>query len=68
MALKLQLSPEEYNKHLDHLRDVAKTQGVDYILHKHKADVIIGPADSFLSRIAAGAGQGHFLFPQKPPS
>ena len=56
MAANLQLTSEEYHMHLEHLRNVARTQGVDYILQKYGADVIIGPADSMLSKIAAGAG------------
>lgn len=50
------ITKEEYRRHLDHVRDVARSQGVDYTLEKNNADVIIGPADSRLTGVAAGAG------------
>ena len=56
-AVDLKLSPTEYDHHLQHLRHVARTQGVDCILTEYGVDVIIGPADSFLSSLASGAGR-----------
>ncbi len=36
---------------------MCRTRGIDYILNKYDADVIIGPADSGLSTMASGSGK-----------
>ncbi|KAI1271209.1 putative glutamyl-tRNA amidotransferase subunit A [Xylaria sp. FL0933] len=55
-AQELELSQDEYDRALQHLRYVSRDSGVDYVLEQHGVDVIIGPADSFLTSIAAGGG------------
>ena len=56
-AVKLNLSSADYESHLENLRNVARIRGADRIFADYEVDVIIGPADSFLSKIAAGAGK-----------
>ncbi|KAI1123357.1 amidase signature domain-containing protein [Nemania abortiva] len=46
----------KYKKCLEHLRLVARDQGIDCALQNNDVDVIIGPADSELASIAAAAG------------
>ncbi|KAI0098026.1 putative glutamyl-tRNA amidotransferase subunit A [Nemania sp. FL0031] len=53
---ELELSQDEYDRALRHLRYISRDSGVDYVLEQHGVDVIIGPADSFLTSIAAGGG------------
>ncbi|MCJ1357711.1 MAG: hypothetical protein MMC33_007707 [Icmadophila ericetorum] len=55
-AASLDISSEEYEAHLQNIRDVARTRGIDQVLEQDELDVIIGPADSQLSKIAAAAG------------
>jgi amidase len=55
-AVELNLTSAEYDMYLKKLREIARTQGVDRILNEYDADVIIGPADSLLSSIAAASG------------
>lgn len=54
-AINLQISGGDYKLHLQHLRDVAR-DGANLIFSEYKVDVIIAPADSPVSAIAAGAG------------
>ncbi|KAB8356499.1 hypothetical protein FH972_024082 [Carpinus fangiana] len=55
-AFNLNLSAEQYDANARHLRNVAKTEGIDKILDSYGLDVIIGPIDSFLSSFASGTG------------
>jgi amidase len=51
-----QLAPDEYNKVLQHLRSISRDQGIDRILKEYDVDVIIGPADSFITSLATASG------------
>lgn len=55
-AASLKLSSAEYEAHLKNLRDIARRRGIDLMLEENDIDVIIGPADSQLTKIAAAAG------------
>jgi amidase len=55
-AAALNLSRSDYEAHLQKLRQVCRTQGIDYILDMYDADVIIGPTDSHLASLASGSG------------
>ena len=55
-AASLQLSPLEYEAHLRNVRDLGRAKGIDQVLEKHEVDVIIGPSDSQITKIAAAAG------------
>ncbi|KAH7386225.1 amidase signature domain-containing protein [Cadophora sp. MPI-SDFR-AT-0126] len=55
-ALHIDLTPGEYAKYLSHTRDVARRRGLDRIFRDCEVDVIIGPTDSDLPALAAGAG------------
>lgn len=55
-AQEQQTSPEEYGRHLEHLCRAATVDGIDRILDEHGLDVIIGPADSFITSFATGSG------------
>ncbi|KAK7224766.1 hypothetical protein V2G26_012769 [Clonostachys chloroleuca] len=55
-AADLILSSDEYVAHLRNVRDLGRTRGIDKILNEHNVDVIIGPADSQFTKIAAAAG------------
>ncbi|TRX93908.1 hypothetical protein FHL15_005290 [Xylaria flabelliformis] len=46
----------KYKRCLEHLRLVARDQGIDHALQRYDGDVIIRPADSELAKIAAAAG------------
>ncbi|KAL3479412.1 amidase signature domain-containing protein [Aspergillus californicus] len=54
-AQDLDVSQETYTRHLQHLRHVAR-EGIDRIFKSHRVDVIIGPADSFMTSLATGSG------------
>ncbi|KAL5330945.1 hypothetical protein ACEPPN_000471 [Leptodophora sp. 'Broadleaf-Isolate-01'] len=56
-AEQLNLTAAEFQRYLSKMREVCREQGIDYILDKFNADVIIGPADSTLSTIASGSGK-----------
>uniref|UniRef100_A0A8H7K0Y6 Amidase domain-containing protein n=1 Tax=Bionectria ochroleuca TaxID=29856 RepID=A0A8H7K0Y6_BIOOC len=56
-AADLVLSSDEYDTHLRNVRDLGRTRGIDKILNEHNIDVIIGPADSQFTKIAAAAGE-----------
>lgn len=47
---------EEYQRHLAHLRRAAIVDGLDLIFDEYGVDVILGPADSFISTFATGSG------------
>ncbi|KAL2833835.1 amidase signature domain-containing protein [Aspergillus cavernicola] len=55
-AQDLDVSQETYARHLEHLRHVAREEGIDHIFKTHHVDVIIGPADSFITSLATGSG------------
>ncbi|KAK2737896.1 hypothetical protein FQN57_007347 [Myotisia sp. PD_48] len=50
------LSPAQYEAHLQNVRETGRARGIDHIINKYGVDVIIGPADSQLTKIAAAAG------------
>lgn len=56
-AASLKLSPEEYKAHLENIHEIGRTKGIDKTLESFELDVIIGPADSQLAKIAAAAGE-----------
>lgn len=55
--MDLDLTEAQYKEHVEKLRKVSRDEGIDYILDKYDADVIIGPADSGLSSHASGSGK-----------
>ncbi|KAL7893413.1 amidase signature domain-containing protein [Trichoderma sp. SZMC 28014] len=55
-AADLNLTEAQYQEYLNKIRKVSRDEGIDYILDKYDADVIIGPADSGLSTLASGSG------------
>lgn len=55
-AQEQQTSPEEYERHLEHLRRAAAVDGIARILDEYGLDVILGPADSFITSFATGSG------------
>ncbi|KAG6366464.1 hypothetical protein INS49_000641 [Diaporthe citri] len=55
-AQEQQTSPKDYEEHLAHLRRAATIDGIDHILDEYGLDVIIGPADSFITSFATGSG------------
>lgn len=50
-------SSEAYNRHLQHLRHVARDQGIEHVLKTYGVDVILGPTDSGLTSMATGGGE-----------
>ncbi|KAI4870985.1 putative glutamyl-tRNA amidotransferase subunit A [Hypoxylon rubiginosum] len=50
------LTAEQYEKTLEHLRSISRDHGIDRILREFDVDVIIGPADSFITSLATGSG------------
>ncbi|KAK4446542.1 putative amidase [Podospora aff. communis PSN243] len=50
------LSEGEYERDLKHLTHVSRDLGIDRILKEFNVDVIIGPADSFITSLATGSG------------
>ncbi|TPX13844.1 uncharacterized protein E0L32_005788 [Thyridium curvatum] len=54
-AASLVLSAEEYAAHLQNARTLSRTDGIDRMLQDYGIDVIIGPADSQMTKIAAAA-------------
>jgi amidase len=50
------LTQGQYEVNFKHMREVSRGRGIDYILEKYGVDIIIGPADSFLSSLAACSG------------
>ncbi|KAI4111248.1 MAG: hypothetical protein LQ339_000709 [Xanthoria mediterranea] len=55
-ALATKLSPETLDATLQYAREVSRTKGIDKILKDYNLDVIIGPAESSMSDIAAASG------------
>ncbi|OQE17313.1 hypothetical protein PENSTE_c021G09390 [Penicillium steckii] len=49
-------TPAEYQRHLAHLREVARDRGFEKVFDTHGVDVIIGPTDSDLRSLAAAGG------------
>ncbi|KAK4157240.1 amidase signature domain-containing protein [Chaetomidium leptoderma] len=47
------IAPEVYERHLQHLRHVARDRGVERVLETYAVDVILGPTDSGLTSMAA---------------
>ena len=56
-AASNKLSPEEYEAHLQSMHDRGRTKGMDKIPKEFELDMIIGPADSQVTKIAAAAGK-----------
>lgn len=52
----MKTTPEEYDRHLAHLRNLSRDEGVEKILKEHGVDVIIGPTDSGLTSMASASG------------
>ncbi|KAI0095556.1 putative glutamyl-tRNA amidotransferase subunit A [Nemania sp. FL0031] len=50
------LESEEYDETLEYLRRITRDEGIDRILKEYDVDVIIGPADSFITSLATGSG------------
>lgn len=50
-------SQEEYDRHMAHLRKMARDQGVERVLKDHGVDVILGPTDSGLTSMASAGGK-----------
>ena len=57
--LEPNLSSDAFHDDLHYLRDIAKLQRADHIFHEYKVDVIIGSADTALSKIATGGSKKH---------
>ncbi|OAP60239.1 hypothetical protein AYL99_05241 [Fonsecaea erecta] len=55
-AYQQSLTADEYNEHFEHLRHVARDQGIDFVLDTYGVDVIMAPADSLLISYAACSG------------
>ncbi|KAI4220073.1 MAG: hypothetical protein LQ349_008177 [Xanthoria aureola] len=55
-ALATKLSPETLDATLQYAREVSRTKGIDKILEDYNLDVIIGPAESSMTDIAAASG------------
>ncbi|OAL27927.1 hypothetical protein AYO22_03272 [Fonsecaea multimorphosa] len=55
-AYRQSITADEYNAHFEHLRRVARDQGIDFILDTYGVDVIMAPADSLLISYAACSG------------
>jgi amidase len=56
-AQDFHMKPEDYQTSLAYIRRMSKEEGIDKILAQYNIDVIIGPADSFLSTLASAAGE-----------
>ncbi len=63
MAQTQNVSAEDYDRYLGHLRKVARDRGAESVFQEYGADVIIGPADGPLPSIAACGGTLDILFP-----
>ncbi|KAJ5238304.1 hypothetical protein N7468_002923 [Penicillium chermesinum] len=50
------LSPEDYERHLTHLRKTSKERGVEHVLEANNVDVILGPIEGGLSTMATAGG------------
>ncbi|KAI8404772.1 hypothetical protein FOFC_14244 [Fusarium oxysporum] len=50
------LSPEDYEKNLSHLRKVARDDGLDRIFKEYGVDVIVGSSDTAIKAFASGSG------------
>lgn len=55
-ALATKLSPETLHATFQHAREVSRTKGIDKILTDYNLDVIIGPAESSMTDMAAASG------------
>lgn len=55
-ALRTKLSAETLDAALKYARDVGRTRGIDKILKEYEIDVIIGPAESSMTDLAAASG------------
>ncbi|KUJ15904.1 amidase signature enzyme [Mollisia scopiformis] len=55
--------PVRYEQSLNYIRRMSRAEGIDKALSQYDIDVIIGPADSFLSTLAAAAGYPLAVFP-----
>lgn len=59
-AQEQRTSPKEYERYLAHLRHAATVDGIDRIRDEYGLDVIVGPADSFITSFATGSGMCEF--------
>ncbi|KAL5598149.1 hypothetical protein FOBRF1_011942 [Fusarium oxysporum] len=50
------LSPEDYEKNLSHLRKVTRDDGLDRIFKEYGVDVIVGSSDTAIKAFASGSG------------
>ncbi|KAH6868972.1 amidase signature domain-containing protein [Thelonectria olida] len=50
-------STQDYNRMFAHVREVARDLGVERVFQTHGVNVIIGPADGFISTMAAAGGK-----------
>ncbi|KAJ5132381.1 hypothetical protein N7448_006539 [Penicillium atrosanguineum] len=53
---ELDLSSEDYDRHLAHLRKVARDEGIEKVLGTYDVDVILGPTDCSLTSMATAGG------------
>lgn len=56
-AEDFRMSSADYQTSLEYIKRMSKEEGIDKTLAQYNIDVIIGPADSFLSTLAAAAGK-----------
>jgi amidase len=56
-AEELDLSSEDYEKNLSHLRKVTRDNGLDYIFKEYGVDVIVGSSDTAIKAFASGSGR-----------
>jgi amidase len=56
-AASLEITPAQYDAHLANVRSLGQAKGIDKILAEYELDVLIGPADSQFTKIAAAAGK-----------
>ncbi|KAI9158329.1 putative amidase family protein [Paramyrothecium foliicola] len=53
---KHNISRSDYDRMFNHVRNVARDKGVERVFRTHEVNVIIGPADGFISTMAATGG------------
>ena len=53
----------EYDRLFAHMRKVARDSGVERVFRTHGVNVIIGPADGFISTMASSGGECHITNP-----
>ncbi|KAL9565717.1 hypothetical protein ACKAV7_009899 [Fusarium commune] len=55
-AQESDISAEDYEKNLSHLRKVARDDGLDRIFKEYDVDVIVGSSDTAIKAFASGSG------------